>query len=553
MNLRRLATYAALLAVTLAPLILTTPASSANYSCINNDCPVKTSGIVYGGGPLITAPNVYLVRFSSSSSDLSPSSGYLPQDFSSSAPNLAGAINDVLDNPQTSWWQHAYSEPNYQLGFGSYTKTITITNPTLATASSVTTNELTNAVTDDLGNGSLPDITPNAVYDVVLRSSQKLDGGLCYTWAQSQAYNSADNVVDVPFFSVSSTKACTSSFASGLSSFENETSWTSKLLVDSALDPGLTFPGAAGWVNANTGVNLTDVCLSGKSPTALTTYQGQKYTIARVWSEQIHGCIASALTPSITAAYISATQVSVDVSAQGLPLANRYVTISVGNNTVAFGETIANGTDIITIPAEPASSIVTATVLTSTAPAPYTVYGLLSESAGVVPASAGRLTINAPASVEAGRHYTITMSITPPASTIVSVSGPGLHVKVPLNAAGRGKFTLSSPLGTDKYTFSASLFSSTTVTVRGLHPPTLKLVAISPRNVRATLTDPGPVANAPLTFTPNGGKPFTVHTDNKGQVSVLFPDGTGTRVTVRYAGTSELLPATSAITIAKNT
>jgi len=332
--------------------------AAAKRLCINNDCPVKSAGIAYGGGALITAPNVYLLRFSNSATKLAPASGFLPQDFATSGQNLSGAINAVISNPATSWWQHAYSEPGYQLGFGSYVKTITVTDPALATAASVTTNELTNEMDVALSNGALPDITPNAVYDVVLRSSQKLDGGFCYTWAQAQAYNSANNVVDIPYFTISNNRPQNCQFAPNLTPFESETSYLSGLLMDSVLDPGYIFPGAAGWVNISTGTELTDVCRSGRAPTAPTTYQGQKYYLARLWSIQARACLVTPLVPKLTASFESATDITASISVQGHAEPGQSVIATSAGTVIASGVTNSAGRVSLTITPLPSNTSV---------------------------------------------------------------------------------------------------------------------------------------------------------------------------------------------------
>jgi hypothetical protein len=324
--------------------------AAAKPTCINNDCPVKTGNITYGGGALITAPNVYLVRFSTSATRLAPASGFLPQDFATSGPDLTGAINDVVANPAISWWQQEYSVPNYELTAGSYVKTVTVYDPALATENEVSTNALTNEMYAIVGTGGLSDISPNAIYVVVLRSTQELGNADCEMWADAEASGQNDVAVNVPFLTLSNYSSAPFSptnhhscdFSQKLSPFASETSWLSDTLFNLVLDHGQTGYDA-GWVNGNTGTELTTVCHSGTSPTGTSRYDGATYTVARLWSIQAHACLVTPLIPKLVASFANPTSITASLTVQGHAEPAQSVVASSAGTVVATGITNSAG------------------------------------------------------------------------------------------------------------------------------------------------------------------------------------------------------------------
>jgi hypothetical protein len=295
----------------------------------------------------MTAPNVYLLRFSTS--------GYLPQDFSSSAPNLSGAINAELDNPSTSWWQMAYSEPGYAISPGSYVKTITINDPTLSNATTISGDALSTEM--EAVSGTLPDLSANAIYVIILKSNQSLSNNNCYVGDTNDDPGSTGGTVYLTYEAIDGGNAhCKDS--PNESPFASQTHWLSYVLQVETLDSFGTAYQAAGWVNQSTGTTLSSVCAYGASPSALVRYDGASYALARIWSKQARACLATPLGTTLTASFASSTTIKVSLTVQGHSESGQSVNVSSGGAVIASGVTNAAGRASLALAPMPSNTAV---------------------------------------------------------------------------------------------------------------------------------------------------------------------------------------------------
>ena len=329
----------------------THPATAAAVTvCGTVDCPLTNDSLSYANGPLLTHPKVVFVRFSTTAGSLSPSTGYIDQTFSASAPNGAGAVSTTLSGSYASWWQHEYSVPATatMLSSGSYQGSITITSP-LATASSVSNDQISAA----LATLSPSSYDANTLFVVFLRAGQLVTAGSMNSTNDFCGYHSAEYVGSTLLsYAVMPNESSNPGCAyAGLnaSAFSSMTSVLSHELVEAVTDPN---PGT-GWADPKTHDEIGDICAGGMSPTisAPSPDQGASYSLQLLYSDAAQSCLAAKapLMLSASAPAANTSQVTATLSNAAGPISGATLDLLGPSGHLAAAATDANGKAVFTL------------------------------------------------------------------------------------------------------------------------------------------------------------------------------------------------------------
>ena len=151
---------ASILAMALLGGVLATTASGGQdpTTCYNYDCAAPSTGISYAGGPIITNPVVYLVRFSASKTSLAPGGGFVAGTFSPSEPNAAVAARLALSGAASSWWRKEYSlpGPSGEIRPAKVMGTVTLYDPALSSDTRVSDTQIETELLQAVSTKQLP-------------------------------------------------------------------------------------------------------------------------------------------------------------------------------------------------------------------------------------------------------------------------------------------------------------------------------------------------------------------------------------------------------------
>jgi len=385
---RLLRTLALIAATTLVlPIAAASAKSPTPVTCVNGLCPEKAPPITYGGGPLVTKPNFFLVRFSDSPTTLSPATGFLPQTFAPTAPNMATAL--IAASYEYAQELTQYNTPNQILQTGTYSGTYTIYDPTLADATTIDDSQIQAALRTAVQSGVLPHQSTNDVYTVVTRDHQiitlgNLTSGFGFCGYHSYAYPPggmdftyivAPNDSDSPYQLNSTCLEGPDGSYSPQLTFDNYTGIISHEVAEVMTDGYLT-----GWRSPFGGYNeIGDLCTLSSDPENANSgpmpYDGYNYWIAYVYSNIDNACVngpvptsivtdAGPFTTNVTGTletYGNLASITYDPGIPTLiaPAPNQTITVSNGATVLGTTTTDAAGHFSFPLTSVPAGDVLT--------------------------------------------------------------------------------------------------------------------------------------------------------------------------------------------------
>ena len=333
--------------------------AAVHLNCVNNDCPTSGAPLIDQGGPLVTTPKVYFVLFSNSAASLSPSN-YVPGVTSNTEPSAAGATNATLNSPYATAWQTEYSRyaKAQLLHPGAYAGTITLDVPSIANASSVDDNQISNALILAAQNGQLGTVTANDIFVTFFHSGQEVtvnSSGLnsissfCAYHTSSTAYV---NGLSVPVnYAVMPDEAAnagcwyTSPTASQL---DNLTPILAHELTEAVTDP--TSPSA--WINPSSSQEIGDICEAGATVvTPVTSLTGFTYNLQYFYSNIAAACVGprSFTNLTVTAAGTTTSSVTAHLLAPPASIPNATLYLIGASGVLATATTSSSGIATFTI------------------------------------------------------------------------------------------------------------------------------------------------------------------------------------------------------------
>jgi hypothetical protein len=280
----------------------------------------------------------------------------LPQTFASSGPSLAGALDTILHAPAATWWMKEYSTTSYHLTGGTFGGVLTLYAPALADGSVVSEGPADNAIwraaaANDPVTGAisttLPDVSANAVYVVVYRANQTVNGiGACADHTQGIKTNAVWTHTFFPIINLPEKYSnCTPMPTPTL--FDLVTTVLSHEMVEAITDP-VTQPS---WTNTRTYTELADACQGGGfNASQYVTFHGGTYRLSHIWSIQAQACLSTPLATSLHAHLLSPTKVSATLSSQGFVLPHQRVDVRAWGSVVATSVTDRRGRVMLVFP-----------------------------------------------------------------------------------------------------------------------------------------------------------------------------------------------------------
>lgn len=536
--MRRLLSLIAVWSVLFAGLATPTLASAAAPTlCANQICPVITGTLVDQGGDLITAPQVYAVAFSTATGSLAPSTGFV---VAPSSPVLPALVNAALSGPYAQWWMSEYSRPGQAITAGTFAGVVTLANPTLATATQISNDQIANALDAASQAGQLS-VGPNSIFVVLLRAHQVVvtaTGASTDTFCAYHASVTYSNASQSPIVyavmpdqsvadNPGSAHAAACALAGPTATATQDFSTTlAHELVESVTDPA----SPRAWSSA-AGDELADICENNTAPVPVTTPAGTLY-LPYVYSLAANGCYAGPVTPNLVGTLANGNLTITLDSSAGL-LAGQ--TLTVGSSTVVTGPT---GT--VTLPAPNAAETVTFAGAGPLAPAAIDLAG-----AG----ETLNLTVNpmAPGSSTA----TATVATTPAtAGQILQLQDPrtgAALTTITTGADGRATFAFT-PTSADQWlvavTFESPVVESPLAHLALAATTRLAASLTRTRRVLVQLRTNGPsVAGLPVYLEGHNGLVTSAVTSSRGTASIALPPSYSGALQVRFPGTSTLAPA----------
>ena len=477
--------------------------------CVNN-CPQSGTAPSDQGGAMLTGATIYLVAFSDSATGLSPGpSSFADGAFAPSAPNAESALGAITASPY-GWWESDYSVAGQSLGAPTLGGVLTIDDPTLADATSLSVTQIGTELVSLYQTGGLP-TPPHAAYVVMTRYGQSVSEGTAgvagTNWCALHTSWLLGSGAVVPIAVIPDlTGVAGCSFATNASPtpFDEMTPALSHEVVEMVSDPS----SPAAWISP-TGVEVADYCEWNPPFVGAVSYQGYDYQLQNIYSPSAQGCYGAPVTPTIAASVSGTSSVTATLSAQGVGLSGQALTLSDGAATLATGVTGSGGSVVLSASASLPSSGLSVT---------FAGAGPLTPTQTSVGAST--LTLGGPASALAGTAFDVTATLSPAASGVaVTLSGLGSDCVTPqasvaTDATGVATFpitcanatsltlgasagtTVSSPLGvtvSPAYTLSLDPWTGSV----GAGPVTVTAqVTPAVAGVTVTLSGPGVSASA---------------------------------------------------------
>lgn len=252
-------------AIRIVPLSLPESVRRAPQPLAGAAAPAASPQLTYRNGPLMTAVEVFTIFWG-------------PDWQTGSLSALPAQINAFFDFVLTSALidQLAeYNVPQWTIGHGRRSGTLTITTPALKTSLSDTAiqHALQQLVAD---NAQVPPPSPNTLYFIYVQSGVRVVQGGSASCTSFCGYH--NDVSGQIFYAVMPYPDC-SGCTSGLSTFEALTSTSSHELAESITDP---IPGQ-GWYDDTNG-EIGDICAWQTKPLG-------SYTVQLLWSNRANKCV----------------------------------------------------------------------------------------------------------------------------------------------------------------------------------------------------------------------------------------------------------------------
>jgi hypothetical protein len=224
----------------------------------------QAAKLVYNNGPLITNAQVFTI-FWGSAWQQSASASLIPQ--------LNGFFDYILSSPLIDQLAE-YSVPQFQIGHGTRSGTITLTTPDVS--GTVDDSQIQQMIEQQISTGSFPASNANLIYFVFLPSGVTVTQGGSASCQVFCGYH--DAISNEIWYAVMPFPDC-SGCTSNLSSLDALTVSASHELCEAITDP---IPGE-GWYDNQNG-EIGDIC-------AWQTKQLGKYTVQKEWSNQAGSCV----------------------------------------------------------------------------------------------------------------------------------------------------------------------------------------------------------------------------------------------------------------------
>lgn len=226
--------------------------------------PAQAAQLVYNNGPLIAQAEVFTI-FWGSGWEQAALNGLVPQVNGFFEYILTSALMDQLSE---------YNVPNYKIGHGKRTGSVTLTNPDVP--KSVDDSAIQQMIQQQVSAGALPASNPNLIYFVFLPSGVTVTQGGSASCKVFCGYH--DAISNQIWYAVMPFPDC-SGCSSGLSNLDALTVTASHELCEAITDP---IPGE-GWYDNNNG-EIGDIC-------AWTTKKIGQYTVQKEWSNNAGACV----------------------------------------------------------------------------------------------------------------------------------------------------------------------------------------------------------------------------------------------------------------------
>jgi len=455
-----LATVFALLALSVPPasqLVRAVPIARSHLAtaCLNLDCPTSTIAPSDHHGPLVTNPVVYLVRLSSSKTTLTPNYGFVPNTFSSSEPNAAGAVRTILSSAYEGWWASEYSRPaaGQFINPGTYAGTITLYAPALATAPVLSDNQ----IAQYLATAGLP-VTPNAVFVLFLRlgqvvtiDTQTSSQDFCGYHSSVTTHTSTLAYVVLP--NEMNNVACQ---GYGTTPFDQMTPLLSHEVAEAITDPASPFA----WITSSN-QEVGDLCDEGATTYAPVSDGAYSYQLAYLYSSTTQACFASSVPTRLAIYQPTSTMLvaTLQMNAYGSVPASSLRLFSAGT-LLATATTDQNGQATFTLPTPLPATPLTISYAGS-GPLDAVTTNFVTSAAGPT-STTYALEVISPTYPESAPDVItyVTPVATPVSVTVTAPNLPSQGATTDLN--GSAAFTLSSAVNrTMTYTASAALPTAT--------------------------------------------------------------------------------------------
>ena len=349
--------------------LLVVPASATPaLSCYNLDCPTPHDTPYYQGGPVVTHPTLYLVRFSTSATRLVPSTGYVPRTFAPTQPNVTGALNQLLSPSVAGWWMSLYS-PNAAGAMhpGRVHGTITVYDPALAMSHNVSDPQIMAELTRLDTARLLPGNLRNDIFVLFFRANQKIYvPGLGTSAATYCAYHSAAsstsggeiNYVVVPNEAAVSGCAFGGANNAGLDAFAAMTVHLSHELAETITDPSEQLA----WASPR-GDEIADVCQPSSNaifPGYQATGLGVDYYFQLLYARRLKGCFGQNVATSLnyTPTDAGPLPVSLGMNIYGVA-SGQPINLYVNGTIIASAVTNTESSATFTLPLESPGTEVT--------------------------------------------------------------------------------------------------------------------------------------------------------------------------------------------------
>ena len=519
-------------------------------SCVNNDCAPTGAHLYDSGGSVLTNPTVYLVNFTDTVGSLSPSTGYLPQLQSTTAPNEAGAAMASLSSPYTDWWSEYMRGASYQ--GATYGGSINVYDPLLADYPVLNAISIENQLNSDRISNEFPAWNENTVFVLNFRSGQVITEGASTSqnafcaYHSSLIYYNSDNTQTSLNYAVmpneSGNPGCDFTSATA-SDFDNFTPVLSHELAEIVTDP--TVPMA--FFDLINNAEIGDLCEGGNGQTAAgaVSYQGQSYFLQNLWSNAANACITTQIPTTLTSSLQGTTATS-KLTSNTAPMYGALITASVGGTTYATATTDSSGSVSLSLVGAPAGSTVTLAYAGSAAAS--------GSSSTVTLPTVESLKLSGPSIARTGASVVITATTSPPAASApVTLTGGTTSLSATTNASGIATFSFDPDRGATTYTGTLTYKgkpTTATLSVDGIDTATASVTMTGLQTLSVHLSDSlDPIPSAALTIS-SGSTTLEATTDTNGSATVTLPGlAPGAEVTVSFAGSTVDASATAVVTV----
>jgi len=535
-------------------------ASQPAASCINGDCGLTGGHLSDLGGPIITTPTVYLVRFSNSPSTVSGTGSFASHAFDSPSPGSpsgAGAAEAALSSPyldtQTQYARGG-SFANATIGgvldlYSPNTAGLGQPSNSLADKPVIDDNEIGPALDAAKTGAHLSTWDANTIFVMYFRSGQVITAGPYNSVTSFCAYHSALlypsapsslNYVVMP--NEDGAPGCAFT-GSGATAFDNMTPVLSHELAETVTDPA----SPQAWFDTVHLQEIGDLCENNGPMAGRVTSNGFAYSLQYLWSNEINACIASQVPTTLSATAPAHTSVVATLTSSGSPIRGVSLSVSAGGPSIASGVTDASGKATITIP-----DLATGTTLTVAYAGSHSAVASTT-TVGVAP-PLGLVLSTPTSSMVVGNTLWLKAAVTPAVAGVnVVLWGPPSAMVSPTDANGFALFVLLPSAGAHAYAASASVsghfVASSTLNVMVMTASSITASMSSHTNLSATLTTGGAAVPGATVTVKNGVTPVASGvTSSLGVVNVTIPDITqGTALTVSWSGSSSAAPASTTI------